>query len=108
MTSRYRSTLKIRVTFTLIPAAIVAAMAGRPGSVAGILISTLSRSTCRRSSAACAMVASVSIASPGSTSMDTRPSTPSVSSYSGRKRSQASRTSVVVSVRTAVATSAPS
>ena len=46
MTSRYRSTLKISVTLTLIPAAMVAVIAARPGLVAGILISTFSRATC--------------------------------------------------------------
>ena len=46
-TSRYRSTPKISVTLTLIPAARVAVTAGSPASVAGILTIRLGRSTSR-------------------------------------------------------------
>ena len=66
------------MTLTLMPSAIDAVIAGRPGLVAGILISTFGRSTIFHRSAAWAMVASVSMARPGSTSIDTRPSTPAV------------------------------
>ena len=65
---------KIRVTLTEIPWEIAAAIAGVPCVVAGILISAFGRSTARHSSWAEAMVASVSCASAGSTSIDTRPS----------------------------------
>ncbi len=57
---------------------MVEVIAGRPGLVAGILISTLGRSTIFHRSAAWAVVPSVSMASPGSTSIETRPSTPLV------------------------------
>ena len=60
------------------PLAITAVIAGNPARVAGILISTFARSTIVNSSWAWAMVASVSCANRGSTSMDTRPSTPPV------------------------------
>ena len=53
-------------------------MAGSPASVAGILIITLGRSTVFHKSRALVTVASVSKASRGSTSMDTRPSRPAV------------------------------
>ena len=85
------------MTFTLIPSAIEAAMAGMPGLVAGILISTFDRSTIFHRSAAWPMVASVSMASPGSTSIDTRPSTPPVAAEVAARMSQALRTSSVVS-----------
>ena len=60
------------------PSPIVLVIAGSPGSVAGILIKVLGRSTVFHRSAASAMVPSVSMASPGLTSMETRPSVPSV------------------------------
>ena len=78
ITPAYRSNEKISVTLTLMPSARVAVIAGRPSIVAGILISTLGRSTILASSWAWATVPAVSWARPGSTSMDTRPSTPSV------------------------------
>ena len=52
-------------------------------------------------------VLSVSCASRGSTSMDTRPSTPSEASHCGRSTSHPSRTSSVVTVRIVASTSAP-
>ena len=58
-------------------------------------------------SAASATVASVSWASPGETSIETRPSTWSVASYTGRMILQASRTSSVVITRTAWSRSVP-
>ncbi len=76
MTASCRSTEKISVTLTEMPSAITAVIAGRPASVAGILISRFGRSTIFHSSMACRMVLSVSWASRGSTSIDTRPSTP--------------------------------
>ena len=66
--------LKIRVTLTLMPWPMAARMAGRPSSVAGILISTLGRSTAAQRSSADLTVPSVSWARNGSTSMETRPS----------------------------------
>ena len=50
MTAWYRSREKIRVTFTLMPSAMTAVIAGSPAGVAGILISTLGRSTILASS----------------------------------------------------------
>ena len=57
--------LKISVTLTLMPSAIAAVMAGSPSLVAGILISTLGRSTALHSARAEAMVPSVSLARVG-------------------------------------------
>ena len=68
------------MTFTLIPSARAAVMAGRPSRVAGILMNRLGRSTVHHSARASAMVLAVSRAIRGSTSMDTRPSTPPLSS----------------------------
>ncbi len=68
------------VTLTLIPSPSASVIAGAPSVVAGILISRLGRSTSDHSSRAAAMVASVSKARSGATSIDTRPSTPSVAS----------------------------
>jgi len=68
------------VTLMLIPSARHAAMAGRPCRAAGILTSRLGRSTSHHRNLASATVASVSWASRGSTSIDTRPSTPPVAS----------------------------
>ena len=64
----------------LMPSARQAAMAGSPCRAAGILTNKLGRSTRHHSARASAMVASVSWASRGSTSIDARPSTPSVAS----------------------------
>ncbi len=83
------------------PLASTALIAGRPASVAGILISTFGRSTSHHSCLASATVAAVSWASRGSTSMETRPSRPLEASYTGRSTSAASRTSEVVIMRTA-------
>src|SRR5690625_4923487 len=96
------------VTLTLMPSAIAAVIAGSPSGVAGIFTRRLGRSTSCHSSRAWARVPSVSCARYGSTSMDTRPSTPSVRAWISVKRSQAARTSAVVSEVIAVATSAPS
>jgi hypothetical protein len=76
----YRSREKISVTLTLMPSASVAVIAGRPSAVAGILMYMLGRSTSHHSCLASAIVGSVSRASRGSTSIDTRPSTPSEAS----------------------------
>ena len=89
------------------PSAITAVIAGSPAMVAGILINRLGRSTIFHSSMACKMVLSVSCASRGSTSIDTRPSTPSDCSYCLASTSQALRTSSVVTVRIVASTSAP-
>ena len=80
MTASYRCTEKMSVTLTLMPAANAAVMAGRPASVAGILTIRLGRSTIHQSKSASADVRRVSSARPGSTSIDTRPSIPSVAS----------------------------
>ena len=89
------------------PSAIVAAIEGRPFSVAGILISALGRSMVCESFWAMADVASASWARRGSTSMDTRPSTPWVAWAIGVNRSHASRTSSVVMRKTASSTDVP-
>ena len=54
---------------------------------------TLGRSTARQSRSASAMLPRVSRASPGETSIETKPSPPLVWSYTGRKRSAALLTS---------------
>ena len=79
-TSPYRSSEKISVTLTLMPSARTAVIAGSPSRVAGILMKTFGRSTVDHRDFAEAIVPSVSLASRGSTSIDTRPSTPSVAS----------------------------
>ncbi len=80
MTSPYRSREKISVTFTLMPSASTAVIAGSPSWVAGILISVFGRSTIHHRALASAMVGAVLRARRGSTSIDTRPSRPSVRS----------------------------
>ena len=74
MTALYRSSEKISVTLTLIPSAMAAVIAGRPSRVAGILMYMFGRSTSHHSARASATVFSVSCASRGSTSSETRPS----------------------------------
>ena len=86
---------------------MVSVIAGQPSVVPGILISRLGWSTIRQSSAASVTVCSVSCAKPGETSIETRPSTPSVASNTGRMTLHASRTSSVVIVCVALSTSAP-
>ncbi len=95
------------VTLTLIPSASTAVMAGSPSRVAGILMRTCSRSTAADSCLACSTVLSVSWASRGSTSIETRPSTPWVASNTGFMTSQALRTSSVVIAKTASSTFLP-
>ena len=69
-------------------------IAGRPSSVAGILMNMFGRSTSHHRARASAMVLSVSLASRGSTSIETRPSTPVASCRNfGRSTSQAQRMS---------------
>ena len=80
ITSSYRLSEKISVTLTLMPSASVSVIAGMPSRVAGILMNRLGRSTSHHSALASATVVGVSWASRGSTSIDTRPSTPSVRS----------------------------
>src|SRR4029453_15164607 len=63
----------MRVTLTLMPLAMVVVIAGRPASVAGILMNRFGRSTSHHRCAASASVASVSCARPGATPMETRP-----------------------------------
>ncbi len=65
------------------------------------------RSTAAHSFFAVSTVAAVSLARPGSTSIDTRPSTPSVRSNTGRMTSQPRRTSSVVISKIASSTLAP-
>ena len=77
---------------------MVSVIAGQPSVVPGILMSRLGSPTIFQSSAASATVSSVSWARPGETSIETRPSTPSVASKTGRMTLQASRTSSVVMV----------
>ena len=87
------------------PLPMTSVMAGSPADVAGILIMTFGRSTASESSTACVTVAAVSWARPGSTSRETRPSTPSVARWTSASTSQASRTSEVVRARTTESTS---
>lgn len=68
---------------------------------------TLGRSTSHHSARASAIVASVLRARRGSTSIDTRPSTPRVASKTGRSTSAAQRMSNVVIARTASSTVTP-
>ena len=82
-------------------------MAGSPALVAGIFTNMFGRSTSHHSARASAIVRSVPCAIRGSTSIDTRPSTPSLASYAGRSTSQAHRTSNVVSARSASPMSTP-
>jgi hypothetical protein len=56
------------------PSASTWLIAGSPSTVAGILMSTLGRSTAAARALASSTVLAVSCASRGSTSMDTRPS----------------------------------
>ena len=95
------------MTFTLTPSASALVIADRPSWVAGILTSRFGRSTAFQMSRASARVASVSCASSGLTSSDTRPSTPPLLSHVLRNTSQASRTSVTVTSRTVSSTDAP-
>ena len=81
------------MTLTLMPAAMDSSIAGRPSTVPGILIITLGRSTCCHSQAAISCVPTVSCASVGDTSTDTKPSWPSVASNTGRSTSVAERMS---------------
>jgi hypothetical protein len=62
------------------PSASVCEIAGSPSTVAGILIITFGRSTASYSFLAISAVWAVSLARRGSTSIDTRPSTPFVRS----------------------------
>ena len=80
MTAPCRSREKISVTLTLIPSEVACVIAGSPSTVAGILMNRFGRSTAHQSARASAMVAAVFLASLGSTSIDTRPSWPSVAS----------------------------
>ena len=64
------------VTLTEMPAPMVSVIAGSQAFVAGILIRTLSLPTLSCRAFAWATVASVSCASSGDTSIETRPSTP--------------------------------
>ena len=54
---------------------------------------TFGRSTARQSRSASVTLPAVSRATPGETSIDTKPSAALVRSYTGRKRSAAARTS---------------
>ncbi|SII80508.1 Uncharacterised protein [Mycobacteroides abscessus subsp. abscessus] len=71
---------KTRVTLTLMPAPMVSAIADSPSSVAGILIIALGSPTRSHMIFAAVAVPAVSRASGGGTSIETRPSAPSVAS----------------------------
>ncbi len=62
------------------PAPMTSVMASRPSRVAGILIMTLGSAILSHSLWASSMVAWVSLAKSGETSMETRPSKPAVRS----------------------------
>ena len=68
------------MTLTLMPSAIAWVIAGSPSRVAGILMNRFGRSTAHQRKRASAMVFSVSLARRGSTSRETRPSSPPVAS----------------------------
>ena len=77
------------VTFTLIPAAMSAVIAGNPSIVAGTFIITFGRSTIDQSSWPASIVPAVSRARRGSTSILTRPSKPLLLENTGANRSHA-------------------
>ena len=89
------------------PSARHAVMAGIPSTVAGILMNRFGLFTSHRSALASAIVLRVSPASPGSTSSETRPSSPPVASKTGWNTSQAQRMSKVVMARDASSTDTP-
>ena len=68
------------MTLTEMPSASTCEMAGRPSTVAGILMKTFGWPTSAASALASSMVRAVSWAAPGSTSIETRPSWPPVRS----------------------------
>ena len=76
-----------------VPCAVQSSIAGSPGSVAGIFTIRFGRSTSFAIQRAWANVFSVSYAIPGSTSIETKPSAPSVASNAGLSTSHASRMS---------------
>ena len=82
-------------------------MAGRPSSVAGILMNRFGRSTLRQRLRADSMVPSVSKASAGATSIETRPSRPPERSNVSANTSQAFLTSSVVISAITSSTDAP-
>ncbi len=79
------------------PSAVIASIAGMPSGVAGIFTSRLGwvMRSCR--SRAAAMVALVSRASSGATSMDTKPSVPPAAANVGRSTARAWATSSTTS-----------
>ena len=89
------------------PSASSCGMARTPSRVAGTLMKRFGRSTSHHSPRASATVRSVSRATRGSTSMDTRPSRPPVASKTGRRTSQAARTSQALTARAASSTATP-
>ena len=93
----YASTEKSSVTLTLIPSAIACSIAGTPSSVPGILTNRFGRSTRFQRSRAWFSVPSVSCASDGSTSSETKPSLPPVDSCTPASTSAASWTSLIAS-----------
>ena len=104
----YCSPENSRVTLTGTPAKIASSMAGRPSLVPGILMRKLGRPARAWSALAAARVPAVSRASRGETSRDTQPSTPSVRSWIGRKRSAACRRSSIASSKNNVSPDLPS
>jgi hypothetical protein len=74
---------------------MLSSIAGSPSGVPGILMKTFGRSTaaCRRCAAS--EVAWVSNAIRGETSIEAQPSTPSVRSHTGRRKSAAARMSSI-------------
>ena len=73
-TCLYLATEKIKVTLTLTPLAISSVIAGKPSIVAGTLISKFGLSMIFHKYSPCSIVALVSRANLGSTSIDTLPS----------------------------------
>jgi hypothetical protein len=79
------------------PLVINAAIAGMPSAVAGIFTSRLGRAMRSCNRVAAAIVASVSRANSGATSIDTKPSLPCELSKVGRNTASASVTSWMAS-----------
>ena len=95
MTRSWAAREKSRVMLTLMPAAMRRRTATAPSIVPGTLTITFGRFTVSHNRCASAIVPSVSCASCGATSIETKPSAPSNASYMGRNRSHAERTSSV-------------
>ena len=93
MISSYRSRLNSNVMLMLRPSLIICRTAGTPLAVPGIFTYRLGWSMRSCSSRAAAMLLSVSRARFGASSMDTKPSSPPLSSWTARRMSSAAEMS---------------